>query len=240
MSKVILVTGANSGIGFELTRLLAERGHTVYLGARNPVAGQEALDKLHADGLKSVKFVELDVTNLTTIVAAKEVIQKAEGRLDVLVNNAGISCMDRPQAASTVELAVIREAFEPNFFGLIQTTTTLLPLIRAALNGVILNVSTDMASNTLQARPEAGLHLAAYNTSKAAANSYTIALSHDLRKGIKVNAVTPGYTSTKLNSFGEGGKSVRAGAEILLPWALLDKDGPTGLFIDQHGNDSPW
>lgn len=137
--------------------------------------------------------------------------------------------MDRPQAASTVELAVIREAFEPNFFGLIQTTTTLLPLIRAALNGVILNVSTDMASNTLQARPEAGLHLAAYNTSKAAANSYTIALSHDLRKeGIKVNAVTPGYTSTKLNSFGEGGKSVRAGAEILSPWALLDKDGPTG------------
>jgi len=137
--------------------------------------------------------------------------------------------MDRPQAASTVDLAIIREAFEPNFFGLIQTTTTLLPLIRAAPNGVILNVSTDMASNTLQARPEAGLHLAAYNTSKAAANSYTIALSHDLRKeGIKVNAVTPGYTSTKLNSFGEGGKSVRAGAEILLPWALLDKDGPTG------------
>lgn len=137
--------------------------------------------------------------------------------------------MDRPQAPSIVDVAIVREVFEPNFFGLIQTTTTLLPLIRAAPNGVILNVSTDMASNTLQARPEAGLHFAAYNTSKAAANSYTIALSHDLRKeGIKVNAVTPGYTSTKLNSFGEGGKSVRAGAEILLPWALLDKDGPTG------------
>lgn len=220
MSKVILVTGANSGIGFELTRLLAQMGHTVYLGARNPVAGQEAQDKLYAEGLDGVKFIELDVTNLTTIVAAKEVIQKAEGRLDVLVNNAGVSCMDRPQAASTIDLAIVREAFEPNFFGLIQTTTTLLPLILAAPNGVILNVSTDMASNNHQSKSDY-LHFAAYNTSKAAANSYTIALSHDLRKeGIKVNAVTPGYTSTKLNSFGEGGKSVMAGAEILLPWAL--------------------
>lgn len=137
--------------------------------------------------------------------------------------------MDKPQNATNVSIDVVREAFEPNFFGLIQTTVTLLPLLRASPQAVILNVSTDMASNALQAKPGAGLHFVAYNSSKAAANSYTIALSQELRsEGIKVNAVTPGFTSSKLNFFTEGGKSLRAGAEVLLPWALLDKEGPTG------------
>ena len=86
-------------------------------------------------------------------------------------------------------------------------------------------------SNTIQARPNAGLHFAAYNTSKAAANSYTIALAQELRgEGIKVNAVTPGFTSTKLNNYRQGGKSAKAGAQVLLPWALLEKDGPTCMF----------
>jgi NAD(P)-dependent dehydrogenase (short-subunit alcohol dehydrogenase family) len=128
-----------------------------------------------------------------------------------------------------VSLSVIRQAFEPNFFGMIQTTITFLPLLRKSSQAVILNVSTDMASNTLQSKPDSKLHVVAYNTSKAAANSYTIALAHELKaENIKVNAVTPGFTSTKLNFFGQGGKSTRAGAEILVPWALLDKDGPTG------------
>ncbi|TFK40503.1 hypothetical protein BDQ12DRAFT_769845 [Crucibulum laeve] len=223
MSKVILVTGANSGIGYELVRLLAEKGHTVYLGARNEVAGQEAQEQLKKDGL-DVKTVRIDVTDLASVAAAKDVIEKAEGRLDVLVNNAGISCMDENQNATDVSLDVVRRAFEPNFFGLVQTTTTLLPLLRKAPHAVIVNVSTDMASNTRQSRPEASYHLVAYNTSKVAANSYTVSLAHELRKeGIKVNVVTPGYTSTKLNFFGQGGKPVRAGAEALLPWALLIK-----------------
>ncbi|KAF8895242.1 hypothetical protein BD779DRAFT_1498351 [Infundibulicybe gibba] len=132
-------------------------------------------------------------------------------------------------------------AFEPNFFGLIQTTTTFLPLLRKSSNAVILNVSTGMASNTEQARPDSIHHWVAYNTSKAAANSYTIALAHELKaENIKVNAVTPGYTSTKLNGFGEGGKSVEDGAKALLPWALLDKDSPTGLYIDEDGKERAW
>lgn len=88
-----------------------------------------------------------------------------------------------------------------------------------------------MASNTIQSRPDAHLHVVAYNTSKAAANSYTIALAQELKnEGIKVNAVTPGFTTTKLNNFLSGGKSARAGAEALLPWALLEKDGPTCML----------
>jgi NAD(P)-dependent dehydrogenase (short-subunit alcohol dehydrogenase family) len=205
---------------------------------------------LKKEGL-DVKLVQLDVTDPNSIKAARDVIQKAEGKLDVLVNNAGIpnvsahfhsrgsyttsflgaAFLDRPQSATTVDVADIRAAFEPNFFGLIQTTTTLLPLLRKSSRAVILNVTTDMASTTHQARPDSSLHVVAYNTSKAAANSYTVALAHELRReGIKVNCVTPGFTSTKLNSYGQGGKTPVDGAKVLLPWALLGADGPTGMI----------
>jgi NAD(P)-dependent dehydrogenase (short-subunit alcohol dehydrogenase family) len=241
MSKVILVTGANTGIGFELVRLLAEKKHTVYIGARNETAGKEAQAKLHTDGLTTVKYVRIDVTDIASIQAAKETIDKEEGKLDVLVNNAGIAKMGENQNATSLSLTPVREALETNFFGLIQTTITFLPLLRKPTHAVILNVSTDMASNTFQARPNASLHFVAYNASKAAANSYTIALAQELKgEGIKVNAVTPGFTTTKLNHYSEGGKSVRDGAAILLPWALLEKDGPTCLFINEHGKEHPW
>jgi len=242
MSKVILVTGANTGIGYELVRLLAEKGHKVYLGARNETAGKEAQAKLNAEGFNSVKFVRIDVTNLATIQAAKETIDQEDGKLDVLVNNAGISGgMDKDQNATTISLSIIRDTMESNFFGLVQTTITLLPLVRKGTDPVILNVSIDMASNTIMARPGATLHVVAYNTSKAAANSYTIALAQELKaEGIKVNAVTPGFTTTKLNNYHPGGKTTKGGAEALLPWALLDKDGPTCLFIDGDGKEMPW
>lgn len=239
MSKVILVTGSNAGIGLELVRLLA-KGNVVYMTSRNEASGKESQEKLKKDGI-NVKLVQLDVTDLNTIKAAKDVIEKAEGRLDVLVNNAGAAFMDRPQNATTVDVADIRAAFEPNFFGLIQTTTTLLPLLRKSSQAVILNVTTDMASTTRQARPDSALHVVAYNTSKAAANSYSVALANELKKeGIKVNCVSPGFTSTKLNSYGQGGKTPVDGAKILLPWAILGADGPTGLFIGPDGKEWPW
>lgn len=200
-------------------------------------------DKLHAEGLKSVKSVRIDVTVPATIQAAKEKIEKEEGALDVLVNNAGISKMDTDQRADSVDIAVLRETMETNFFGLVQTTITFLPLLRKAKNGpaVILNVSTDMASNSYMAQPSSTLHVVAYNTSKAAMNSYTIALAFELKDaGIKVNAVTPGFTTTKLNNHRPGGKTMKEGAESLLPFALLDKEGPTGKFFDWNGNEFPW
>jgi len=243
MLKVILVTGANSGIGFELVRLLAEKGHTVYLGARNERAGKEAVGQLHADGLTSVKFVCLDVTDAASIQAAKETIEKAEEKLDVLVNNAGIS-VRADQNPASISLSTVRDTMEVNFFGVIQTTTTLLPLIRKSTNGgVIVNVSSELGSNTFQSnrKSRAGAPLlAAYSSSKAALNSYTIALAHELKgEGIKVNAVTPGLTSTNLTD--HIGKTTKAGAEVLLPWALLEKDGPTGRFIGDDDNiEFPW
>jgi NAD(P)-dependent dehydrogenase (short-subunit alcohol dehydrogenase family) len=139
--------------------------------------------------------------------------------------------MNKPQNATNIDITIVREAFEPNFFGLVQTTTAFVPLLRKSPQAVILNVTIDMASTATQAKPDSILHHTAYNTSKAAANSYSVALAHEFRKeGIKVNCVTPGFTSTKLNQFGKGGKTPVDGAKVLLPWVLLGPDGPTGKF----------
>jgi NAD(P)-dependent dehydrogenase (short-subunit alcohol dehydrogenase family) len=237
--KIILVTGSNTGIGLELVRLLAAQGHTVYLSSRNESAGKDAQATLAAEGL-AVHYVQLDVTDPKSVAAAYKTIELDQGHLDVLVNNAGIAMMDHPQNAATVDVAVLRSVFEANFFGLVQTTTAFLPLMRRVPHPVVLNVTIDMASNALQARPGSGLHFAAYNTSKAAVNSYTIALAHELRDEVIVNCVTPGFTTTKLNGFREGGRSAKEGAEALLPWAILGGDGPTGLFIGGDGKELPW
>ncbi|KAJ7693031.1 oxidoreductase [Mycena rosella] len=244
-NKVILVTGSNTGIGYELVHLLAAKGHTVYLASRKEVAGIEAAAKIKKEKSLDVKFVQLDITDLASVQAAAAKIEKDEGRLDVLVNNAGISEMDKGLGALAPNLASIRAAFETNFFGLVQTTTAFLPLLQAtakpASPAVILNISTDMASNTFMAGPNGFLHGAvAYNSSKAAANSYTIALAHELKDAhVKVNAQTPGFTTTKLNGFAPGGKTAEQGAQTMVEWCLLDKDGKTGHFASPNG-EFPW
>ena len=219
-------------------------------------------DQLHAEGFMTVKFVRLDVTDAATIHAAKETIEKAEEKLDGLVNNAGMSSTSssRPkkrhifervhchvgtnskadQNAATIALSTARDMMEVNYFGVIQTTVALLPLLRKSTNGVIVNVSSIMGSNAFQANPNRKYpvgapantnSLVAYSSSKAALNSYTIALAHELKgEGIKVNSVTPGLTSSNLS--GGVGKTSKAAAEVLLPWALLEEDGPTGMRLE--------
>jgi NAD(P)-dependent dehydrogenase (short-subunit alcohol dehydrogenase family) len=138
--------------------------------------------------------------------------------------------MEANQNATSLSLTVVREVMESNFFGLIQTTIAFLPLLRKPGHAVVLNVSSELGSNTVMARPNAPAHLVAYKSSKAAVNSYAIALAQELKgEGIKVNAVTPGLTSTNMTN-NQRGKSVRAGAEVLLPWALLERDGPTCML----------
>jgi len=244
-NKVILVTGSNTGMGYELVHLLAAEGHTVYLASRKESAGHEAVAKIKQEKNLDVKFVQLDVTDLASINAAVAKIKKDEGRLHVLVNNAGISEMDKQQSASKPNFPALHSAFNANFFGLIQTTTAFLPLLRSSSTpdapAVILNVSTDMASNGFMAGPKGFLHHEiAYNTSKAAANSYTIALAKELEgEGIKVNCATPGFMTTRLNGFTPGGKTPEQGAAMLVPWALIDKDGKTGRFAFD-GGEFPW
>jgi len=242
MAKVVLITGANSGLGFELARLIAEKGHIVYVGARNETAGKEAVETLHSEGFKAAKLVIVDVTNPSSIRAAAEAIEAAEGKLDVLVNNAGVYKVEENQNAVSPSLNVIREIFETNFFGTIQTTAAFMPLLRKSTeNLTILNVSSGLGSNTLRAsRTESDeFDVTGYNASKAALNSYTITLSHELKKeGFKVNAVAPGFTATKLT--GGRGQPVKDGALGLLRWALVDENGPTGKFFNVSGEEYPW
>ncbi|KAF9021340.1 NAD(P)-binding protein [Hymenopellis radicata] len=241
--RVALVTGSNTGIGLEIVRSLAQQGHTVYLSARNAQAGLDAQSQLKADGL-SVKFVQLDITSTASVAAAKDVIEAAEGRLDSLVNNAAISYMSESKGALNDSLDTIQAGFDTNFFGLIRVAQAFVPLLRRAPAGqaCFVQVSTDMASNTHMASPGGrNHHTIAYNASKAAANSYVIALAKELQGEVKVNAVTPGFTTTKLNNFYPGGKTPEQGAAVIVPWALLgpeDKD-KTGLFWGSKG-EFPW
>jgi NAD(P)-dependent dehydrogenase (short-subunit alcohol dehydrogenase family) len=196
-----------------------------------------------------VKYVQLDITDIKSVHKAKEIIEKAEGKLDVLVNNAGKSFrvsstqlssdtdiatigsafMFEDKGTIVEDLSILRQGFEVNFFGTIQTTVAFLPLIRKAQKGygVIEFNSTNMASNTHMAGPDIIPQISekiAYNSSKAALNSYVIALARKLKEedtGIKVNSVTPGFTTTKLNGFYPGGNTTEAAAQILLPYALL-------------------
>ena len=148
--------------------------------------------------------------------------------------------VEADQNAATISLSTARAIMEVNYFGVIQTTVTLLPLVRKSTNGVIVNVSSLLGSNSFLADPNRKFgigspatrnSLAAYSSSKAALNSYTISLAHELRgEGIKVNLVTPGLTSSSLS--GGAGKPTKAGAEVLLPWALLEEDGPTGMHLE--------
>jgi NAD(P)-dependent dehydrogenase (short-subunit alcohol dehydrogenase family) len=140
--------------------------------------------------------------------------------------------MDQNQNALNVEESVLRKAMDLNFFATVNTTQAFVPLLLKGTDPIVVMVSTDMASNTIQAKPNSFLHVTAYNTSKAALNSYAIALAAELKDKVRVNAVTPGFTSTKLNNFGEGGKTPAQGAAIIAKYALLDQsDKTTGKLL---------
>ncbi|KAF9049283.1 NAD(P)-binding protein [Hymenopellis radicata] len=238
--RVILVTGSNTGIGFEIVRSLAEKGHIVYLSARNNEAGLGAQDQLANAGLH-VKFVQLDVTDPSSIAAAKDVIEQAEGRLDSLVHNAAISKMAESGGALGESIANIEEAFATNLLGVISVTQAFVPLLRRAPAGhaCIVAVSTRMASNSLMASlPHGMIHsLIAYNTSKVAVNSYMISLAKELEGDVKVNMVSPGFVTTKLNGYHPGGKTPKQGADIIVPWVLLgpEEKDKTCLFWHENG-----
>ena len=253
--------GSNTGIGLDLARLLAEKKHIVYIAARKETAGKEALyvyfqkllcvismyspksrATLHSEGHNNVKLVLLDVTKEPTIEAARAAIEAAEGRLDVLVNNAAISLHGANQRAPSVAIEDLRTVMETNFYGVVRTTTAFLPLLRKSSNPVILNVTSGLASSAYQtARPADSDHYVLYSASKAALNSYTIALAAELKaEGVRVNLVTPALIATQLNNHIAGGGTVREGALSLLPWTLIDKDGPTGKFFGPDGKEFPW
>ncbi|KAL0578799.1 hypothetical protein V5O48_003211 [Marasmius crinis-equi] len=228
-SRTILITGANTGIGYELVRQLASQGHNVYLSSRSEGSGKDARGKLRSEHGLEVKYVQIDVTSEESIKLARDAIEKEEGKLDVLVNNAGrfSNGMFKP---SELTPANMHEILDTNYYGVIRVTTAFIPLIRKAQNGVILNVSSQVGSHTSQSQlgrwPP---HLVAYYSSKAILNAYTISLAKELKdEGIRVNSGTPGLTSTNLDGVRDiTSRPASEGAACLLPLILIDPEDKT-------------
>ena len=240
MARVALVTGANRGIGFEVARQLSRNGMTVFLGARNAALGLRAAAQLVAENL-DVRYIELDLAREATAEAAVRTIGAMSPHLDVLVNNAAIvDAADGPPSA--VPLTVVRRIMEINFFGTVMVTQAMLPLLRQAPAARIVNVSSGLASLTMNGDPGwafAEAKLLGYNTSKAAVNMLTIQLAYELRDtAIKVNSANPGYTATEMNGH-RGHQTLEEGAAEPVRLALLPRDGPTGGFYESAAS-NPW
>ena len=238
--RITLVTGANKGIGLQVARELALLGHTVLIGARSKAVGTEVEAKLTEEGLRAV-FVPIDVTDHHTIEAAAGLIEKRFGRLDVLVNNAGVA-LDAGAPPSQASLEVIRKTFETNVFGAFAVLQAMLPLLRQSEAGRVVNVSSGLGSLTLNSDPDyefSRVKLLAYNSSKTTLNAFTVQLAHELKNTtIKVNSADPGFTATDLNNH-SGTRTVEQAARIVVRLATLPESGPTGGFFDENGP-VPW
>lgn len=229
--RIALVTGANKGIGLAIARQLGAQGHTVWLGCRNLQRGEAAADALRAAGINA-RAVQLEVTDTASIAAAMARIEEEEGKLDVLVNNAGI--MFAPSPSMEVEsVDEMRQMFETNVLGAMQVTQAFLPLLRKSGAARIVMMSSGLASleEALDMRGETwGVGFAGYCASKAALNMLTVKLAKELdREGIKVNAVDPGLTSTDMTGNGPG-HSPEDGARPAVALATIHAFGPTAGF----------
>ncbi|MGN9909887.1 SDR family NAD(P)-dependent oxidoreductase [Phytohabitans sp. LJ34] len=223
---VTLITGANKGIGFETAKQLLELGHTVYIGARDAERGEKAAAALGS------RFVRLDVTDDASVSEALATIDAAEGRLDVLVNNAGIL------GAGGVDGPTALRVFDTNVVGIVRVTEAALPLLRKSSNPTVVTLSSSMGSFwavTNPDRPEFNLPLALYAASKSAATMLTVQYAKS-EPGVKFNALEPGTTATDMTAaFGVGRPAVES-AKTVVRLATLDADGPTGTFTDEFGH----
>ena len=245
--RVALVTGGNKGIGLQIAKDLVGHGFTVLVGSRSLENGETAAKGIGSSALA----IQLDVTDQASITAAAERIRTEFGRLDVLMNNAGISHAGRPgrkfenladvNSLTTAPLDDVRTVFETNVFGVIAVTQAMLPLLRDAPAGRIVITASSGGSLTLNSDPT-NPHRAMfgnYSVSKSAAHAVMLAFALALEStSIKVNAACPGFTSTALNNF-NGTRSVEEGAREPVRLALIEDDGPTGTFSDENGP-VPW
>jgi len=237
--KSVLITGANKSIGYEAARRLGALGYHVWLGSRDAARGEAAAKTLRAGGA-DVRVIELEVTDDAQVRAAAERVGKTDGKLDVLINNAGIAGEIALPSAQSVDS--VKTVYETNVYGPIRVTQAFLPLLKAAGEANIVMVSSGLGSLTKHsdpADPVSARNILGYDTSKTALNSITVAFAKELRdSGIKVNAADPGYTKTDFNNH-QGHRTVEQAAEVIVRLATLGADGPTGGFFDDAGV-MPW
>lgn len=244
--KTVLITGANKSIGFETARQLLQQGYYVYLGSRDIEKGREAVRLLNAEGLDQATAIAIDVNDVESIKAAREVLGQKIKVLDVLINNAGIGG-SMPQTALETDINVFRQVFETNFFGVISVTQAFIDLLKLSPEPRIVNVTSGLGSLALHNDPSWKYYVvkpAGYVSSKAALNAYTIVLAHDLRDtAFKINAVDPGYTATDFNGHTGPGTVADAAARVVKA-ATLGPDAATGQFFSDDNSPetgiSPW
>lgn len=237
-SPLALVSGANRGIGLAIAAGLARQGMTVLLGSRDAGRGEAACATLRAEGL-NMRAVELDTTSVASVSRLAVLVGHDYGRLDVLINNAGIALdFDREL---TAEERLLR-TLSVNVVGTMLLTDAMLPLLEASGRPRIVNVSSELASFGMRTSPGwayADFDLPTYQASKAALNSLTLSYARRLAGlGIKVNAICPGYTATEATNYA-GTRTPDQAARVAIQYALLDDEGPTGTFANEAG-ELPW
>jgi NAD(P)-dependent dehydrogenase (short-subunit alcohol dehydrogenase family) len=222
--KVALVTGGNRGIGYELVKQLALKGFKVILASRDPEMGHEAVQKLMESNL-DVSFVEMDVDNQESIRHAAITINEKYGRLDVLINNAGVY-LDKNEELLAMDPCILEKTMATNFFGVYHVIRSFIPLMEKQGYGRIINVSSEYGAMSEMSYPGVG----AYKLSKFALNGLTRLVAAEINDDIKINAVDPGWVSTDM-----GGPSAprtpKQAAESILWLSTVGPEGPNGGFF---------
>ena len=247
--RIALVTGANQGVGFQVAKELAASRATVFVGSRDLARGNAAAERIGEGAIA----VQLDVTDQASITAAAKRIQAEFGHLDLLVNNAAISMVTRNDVdlqnytsvygTSTVSLDKVRQIWETNVFGQLAVYQAMLPLLRLSKNARIVNVGSgagSLAANADPSFPHRKMFSPAYAGSKAAFHimALSMMIEHE-NDGIKVNLVSPEFTSTALNNF-HGTASLEDGSREVVRVALLGPDGPSSTFTKWEKENVPW
>ncbi|WP_276379997.1 SDR family oxidoreductase [Flavobacterium sp. H4147] len=244
--KTVLITGANRSIGLETTKQLSEQGLFVYLGSRDLAKGEEIVKDLFEKGFENIKAIQIDVTNDESVQKAKSIVEKEQGKLDILINNAGI-LGDVPQDSSSTSVEKIQQVFDTNFFGVIRVTQAFLDLLKKSDSPRISNITSGLGSLALHSDPTwkyYAIKAVSYVSSKTALNAFTVTLAYELKDlPFKVNAIDPGYTATDFNHF-NGPGSVESAASFIIKHTVTDENGPTGKFfsndIEDESEESPW
>ena len=226
--SIVLITGANKGLGYEVARRLLAAGHTVHIGARDPERGARAAAELGA------RSVRLDVTDDDSVATALAEVGAVAGRLDVLINNAGVS--GTPGVDGITGPDALRQ-FDTNAVGVLRVTQAALPWLRRSANPVVVNVSSGLGSFTATADPErveSRVPAVVYGATKAAVSMLTVQYAKAVPE-IRFNAVDPGFTATDLTAAVGGGRPVEESAEVVVRMATTGPDGPTGTFQELDG-----
>lgn len=239
MSKIALITGANRGLGLEAARQLAPLGYTIILGARDKAKGEAAAAQLRASGLDA-HAVQLEVSDEQSVANAAREVEERFGRLDVLINNAGISPEYAAGQLSPSQLSptTIRQIFDTNFFGALLVLQAFAPLLEKSEAPRVVNVASEIGSLANISNPDwfaYGVNTLGYSSSKAALNALTVAFSKEFSDAKwKINSACPGWVKTELGTPDAPGE-VEDGARIYVRLATLPPDGPTGGFFNESG-----